>query len=107
MTDPNSPGADDTTVTPTAGFLIGEIATVLNTLGVQHTMDGRIAAAATTLGTVSTQWLSNNPLAVQSAKTLSSQLNALGASYPADGNLANAIDCAESLAGIWSGEDYV
>jgi hypothetical protein len=108
MTGPNQDDTDDTTVDPQVGMLLAEISSALNDLGGSSpTPDPRIAVAVETLSNVNTNWLTDNPLAVGFAGTLAMQINALLASYPTANRLADAVDCAEQLAGTWSGNDYV
>lgn len=99
--------ADDSGEPPPPGFYLIEIATVLNTLGLQFYMDARFGAAAATLSTISTDWQTNQTQAMTDLNTLIGQINALMATHPTSTALANALDCAEQLAGVWSGNDYV
>jgi hypothetical protein len=107
MTGPNQNEADDDTTSPVVGQLLVEISTALNDLGqVTATPDPRIATAVATLSQINSEWASNPTQASFDASNLALQLRALQASFATNTELANAIDCAEQLAGTWSGDDY-
>lgn len=90
------------------GVLFAEIATALNTLGDTTAQpDPRIAPAVALLGTINGEYLTNPSQAAIDANTLVGLINALRASNPNSTSLADAADCAEQIAGTWSGNDYV
>jgi hypothetical protein len=87
----------------TSQALLCQISVALNQLGLWYTMDGRFAAAATTLGDIAAEWTSNPTQAQIDLNTLTGQMNALISGYPMDSNLANAMNAVQALAGTFSG----
>lgn len=85
-----------------------EISSALNDLGDSTAQpDPRIAPAVETLSKINNEYLNNPAQAAIDANSLAVQINALRASQPTNSRLADAADCAEQLAGTWSGDDYV
>jgi hypothetical protein len=91
------------------GTMLLEISMALNDLGaVTAIPDSRIAPCAVLLSKINSEWFTNPSQAAFDANSLATQLRVLQAtSFPQDRGLAAAIDCAEQLAGTWSGDDYV
>lgn len=90
------------------GVLFAEISTALNDLGDATAQpDPRIAPAVELLSTINSEYLTNPVQAAIDANSLAMQLNALLASDPTNSRLSDALDCAQQLAGTWSGNDYV
>jgi hypothetical protein len=104
---PNQNNADDTTTDNQSGALMLLISSALEGLGGEYNLDQtRIAAAGTLLGTISAEWQTNQSQAQIDLGSLLAQLNALFRDHNDQGSLADAIDAAETLLGIWSGDDY-
>lgn len=103
---PDIPGADNIENQP--GMLLIEIGMALEGLGGEYEIDSpRISAASKLLGKINSEWAGNKTQAVLDLASLLTQLNALFRDHNSSGGLANAIDCAETLLGTWSGDDYV
>lgn len=105
---PNQNNADDTTTDNQPGALMFVISSALEGVGGEYDSDqARVLAAGTVLGRISAEWQSNQGQAQLDLASLLTQLNALARDHSDDGRLADAIDAAETLLGIWSGDDYV
>jgi hypothetical protein len=106
---PGPPTPQNPPPTVDVGVMLIEISMALNDLGARTAQpDARIAPAVALLSQINTEWASNPTKASYDANTLAGQLRTLLAtSFPDDQGLAGAIDCAEQLAGTWSGDDYV
>lgn len=90
------------------GLLMVEISTALNNFGDATAQpDPRIAPAVALLSKINSEYLTNPVQARFDANSLARQLGALLASEPTNSRLADALDCAQQLAGTWSGDDYV
>lgn len=88
--------------------MMAQISSCLNTLGDSTPQpDPRIAPAVALLSKINSEYGSNPTQARIDANSLAAQLNALLASHPTNSRLSDALDCAEQLAGTWSGDDYV
>jgi hypothetical protein len=91
------------------GVMLMLISMALNDIGSRTAVpDSRIAPAVALLSQINMEYQSNPVQAAYDANSLAGQLQALLlTSFPNNQELAGAIDCAEQLAGTWSGDDYV
>jgi hypothetical protein len=107
--EPLPPGPPPEPPTPeNVGLLMVEISSALNDLGDStSTPDPRITPAVAMLSKINSEWARNPTQAATDANTLALIIGALLASYPTANRLADALDCAQQLAGTWSGDDYV
>lgn len=105
---PSPPVPPEPPLPENVGLLLVEISSALNDLGDStSTPDPRITPAVAMLSKVNSEWLSNPTQAATDANNLALMIGALLASYPTANRLADALDCAQQLAGTWSGDDYV
>jgi hypothetical protein len=107
----NSPASGPDVIQPepeNVGLLLVEISMALNDLGDStSTPDPRITPAVALLSKINSEWASSPTQAAADANSLVMVIGALLASYPTANRLADALDCAQQLAGTWSGDDYV
>lgn len=90
------------------GLMFAEISTALNELGDSTAQpDPRITPAVELLSKINNEYAGNPTQAKIDANSLAVQINALLRSHPTNSRLADAADCAQQLAGTWSGNDYV
>lgn len=90
------------------GLMFAQISQALNDLGDTTAQpDPRISPAVELLSKINNEYLGNPAQASIDANSLAAQINQLLASNPTNSRLADAADCAEQLAGTWSGDDYV
>lgn len=88
--------------------MFAQISQALNDFGDATAQpDPRVAPAVTLLSKINSEYLHSPAQAKIDANSLVMQLSALLASEPTNSRLSDAVDCAEQLAGTWSGDDYV
>jgi hypothetical protein len=105
---PGPPPSPEPLPTENVGLMLVQISDALNDLGnSSSTPDPRIAPAVATLSKINSEYASNPTKSAADANTLALQIQALLASYPTANRLADALDCAQQIAGTWSGDDYV